>query len=275
VLRAVAELANNETDQAVADVQVSLRFVEALRREPFLIDHMVGVALFQITLNPIWQGLGDHKWSNEQIVALERALNGFDFLEDYSRAMRGERAFAVWTIDAGFSGYGSMPRGWRYQNQIAICRMSEDYVLPMVDFERRVVSPERVRKISADFKSAHHFSFYDAFTPNLFPAVAKANHQFAFTQCSLDLARVALALERFRFARGQYPDVLDALVPQFIEKLPHDVINGQSFKYRKATGGSFVLYSVGWNEKDDGGTVALKKDGVADREQGDWVWKYE
>jgi hypothetical protein len=275
VLRSEAELANNETDKALADIELSLRFVQALRSEPFLINHMVSVAIFHITLNPIWQGLADHKWSNEQLVALERALQGFDFLDDYSRAMHGERAFAVWSIDAGFDGYSSMPRGWRYQNQIAICRMSENYVLPMVDFERRVVSPEHVRKLSADFKATHHFSFYDAFTPNLFPAVAKANQQFAGGQCSLDLARVALALERFRIAHGQYPDTLDALSPAFVEKLPHDVINGQPLKYRKANGSGFVLYSVGWNEKDDGGTVALKKEGGVDREKGDWVWRYE
>lgn len=45
----------------------------------------------------------------------------------------------------------------------------------------------------------------------------------------------------------------DALAPQFIIKLPHDVINGQPLKYRRTDDGSFILYSMGWNEKDDGG----------------------
>jgi hypothetical protein len=36
-----------------------------------------------------------------------------------------------------------------------------------------------------------------------------------------------------------------------------------------------VLYSVGWNETDDGGQVVLKPDGKSvDRDQGDWVWRY-
>ena len=56
-----------------------------------------------------------------------------------------------------------------------------------------------------------------------------------------------------------------------------------------------MLYSVGWNEKDDGGVVALKtkgpasvenrpatasgdsdstKVGTLDPDQGDWVWQY-
>ena len=35
-----------------------------------------------------------------------------------------------------------------------------------------------------------------------------------------------------------------------------------------------MLYSVGWNEKDDGGTVAFTKGGAVDRDEGDWVWEY-
>jgi hypothetical protein len=31
---------------------------------------------------------------------------------------------------------------------------------------------------------------------------------------------------------------------------------------------------VGWNETDEGGTVALTKGGRVDSEKGDWVWKY-
>ena len=89
------------------------------------------------------------------------------------------------------------------------------------------------------------------------------------------MARVACALERYRLAHGEYPETLDALAPQFIEKLPHDIINGQPLHYRRTDDGKFVLYSVGWNEKDDGGTVVFTKGGSAvDREKGDWVWQY-
>jgi hypothetical protein len=88
------------------------------------------------------------------------------------------------------------------------------------------------------------------------------------------LARVAIGLERYRLAHGEYPESLDALAPQFFDKLPHDVINGQPLHYRRTSDGQFVLYSVGWNETDDGGVVGLHKDGRVDRDTGDWVWRY-
>jgi hypothetical protein len=247
--------------------------LEAVRGEPFLIDHLVGVALFELVLDPIWEGQACHIWSDAQLVALGKALQDLDFLADYGRVMRGERAFAVWTMDA-MSYFGPfMPSGWRYQNQMAICRMQLNWVLPLMDLDRRLVSPERARQIAADFKSSQRFTMYNLFAVNLYPALARANERFARSQSSLDLARAACALERYRLAHGQYPETLDALVPQFIEKVPHDLINGQPLKYRKDSGGQFDLYSVGWNEKDDGGTLGLKKDGGVDWEQGDWVWR--
>ena len=80
-------------------------------------------------------------------------------------------------------------------------------------------------------------------------------------QSSIHLALVACALERHRLAHGTYPETLDALVPRFIGRLPHDIIGGQPLKYRPGPGDRFTLYSVGWDEKDDGGKPG-----------DDWVW---
>jgi subtilase family serine protease len=56
--------------------------------------------------------------------------------------------------------------------------------------------------------------------------------------------------------------------------LPHDIINGQPLHYRRTADGQFVLYSIGWNETDDGGVVVLNKgsSSTVDINRGDWVW---
>jgi hypothetical protein len=56
-------------------------------------------------------------------------------------------------------------------------------------------------------------------------------------------------------------------------RLPHDVIGSQPLKYRREADGGFLLYSIGWNEKDDGGEAGFDKDGKVDIETGDWVWR--
>ena len=60
-------------------------------------------------------------------------------------------------------------------------------------------------------------------------------------------------------------------MPQFIAQLPNDLITGEPYKYRRADNGQFVLYSVGWNEKDDGGTPGER---LYDSRDGDWIWDY-
>jgi hypothetical protein len=48
------------------------------------------------------------------------------------------------------------------------------------------------------------------------------------------------------------------------------VIRGEPYKYRQTSDGGYVLYSVGWNEKDDGGLPGKR---LFDDQDGDWVWK--
>ena len=64
------------------------------------------------------------------------------------------------------------------------------------------------------------------------------------------------------------------LAPQFIKQLPPDIINGQPLHYRRLPDGKFLLYSAGWNEKDDGGIPVKNKSGYSDYRQGDLVWRY-
>lgn len=60
-------------------------------------------------------------------------------------------------------------------------------------------------------------------------------------------------------------------MPKFIAQLPNNVIGGEPYKYRRTADGRFVLWSVGWNEKDDGGVPGPT---LFDKKQGDWVWTY-
>ena len=106
-------------------------------------------------------------------------------------------------------------------------------------------------------------------------APTRATARSAQAQTWVGTARVACALERHRLATGQWPDALEVLAPRYIEMLPTDLINGQPLRYRKEPAGGFLLYAVGWNEKDDGGTVVWKDEDKpgADPTAGDWVFR--
>lgn len=301
-LRAIAELQNNQSQAALDDVKLSLRLTESLRGEPFLICHLVRIAILNLALQPIYEGLAEHQWSDAQLAELDAELAKLDLLADYQQSMRGERACQVGMIEFLRSAHDrpraysnlfvdsenmSMnnamvllinfaPSGWFYLNELAVARMNQEFLLPLADVQNRIVSPEAVSRASSaetDFVSKSPRVAFIA--RMIYPALGGAVRKSAFAQEAVDLARVAIALERCRLAHGDYPDSLDSLAPQFIEKIPHDIINGQPLHYRRTSDGQFVLYSVGWNETDDGGVVVLdKKTGPVRQNEGDWVWRY-
>jgi len=66
-----------------------LRLADSIHTEPFLISHLVRIAILQNALQPVWEGLAEHRWSEEQLVALDMELAKLDFLADYKLGMRG------------------------------------------------------------------------------------------------------------------------------------------------------------------------------------------
>jgi hypothetical protein len=288
-VRAIAELANNQNQKALDEMKLLFYLNHSLNNSPLLISQLVRIAIVNIALQPIWEGLAGHKWSDQQLAELETELSKIDFLADYKLSMRCERALAIDSFenqrrtheiimpqqDGGTVKIKLMPSAYFYQNELAFAQMSEQWSLPLVDTNSRVISPENYERIEADIRARQkHLSPYTVQTRMLAPAIVPIAKKIAFGQSIVDLARVGCALERYRLAHGKYPESLDALEPQFIAQVPHDIINGQPLHYRLETNGQFVLYSVGWNEKDDGGQFAFTKSGALDQANGDWVWQY-
>ena len=293
-LRTIAELQADQGAAALEDVKLFLRLTDTIRNQPFLISHLVRIAMQAIALQPVYEGLAQHRWNDTQLADLETALGEKDYLADFQFSMRGERTCAIYTFELqrrtremkSYSGdeVGNqivtnslrwMPSAFFYQNELAFAQMYEQFVLPLVDMTNRTISVAAYRTTEADFKEqAQHWSLYKIQARMLFPAVGKAVNKFVLIQAQVDLAQVACALERYRLAHGEYSETLDVLAPQFIAPLPHDLINGQPLHYRRTDDGKFVLYSIGWDEKDDGGKIFFTKSGSVDREKGDWVWKY-
>jgi len=241
--------------------------------------------------------LVQHQWSDAQLAELDSELAKRDFLSDYRVAMRGElmlyeigdveylRRLPEQAPDLLNGGnapsraperilWRSIPNGWFYQNELRCARPMLDYYLPSVDASQHLARPEDVRRAEAALEAEiQHANLFNLAERLFLPALGSAVKKFASGQESVDLARVAISLERYRLAHGEYPEALDALVPRFMKQIPHDIINGQPLHYRRTSDGQFVLYSVGWNETDDGGVVGLNKSGRVDMLNGDWVWR--
>jgi hypothetical protein len=79
----------------------------------------------------------------------------------------------------------------------------------------------------------------------------------AATHCQI--ATTAIALKRCHLRYQKYPATLAELVPEFLSEVPIDYLDGAPLRYRVEESGSFVLWSVGNNGKDDGGSPSERR----------------
>ena len=298
-LRAVAELQNGQNGKALDDVRLMLYLAKCHR------GHWLSMGELDSTLQPLWQGLADHHWTDAQLAVIGEELAKFDFLSEYQTLVRSQCAWAIKKVDFGerrrspdfwaafYSGSGQygnahwgqildagelylMPKGWFYQTDLAVAQWCQKSLLTDAEVGRRILSVEVAGRCDEGAKNNYQHRWPCNFLASRwFDNFAWYAEKTAFTQSSLDLARVACALERHRLAQGEYPVTLEALAPWFRDKLPHDIINGQPLHYRRTDDGRFLLYSVGWNGTDDGGIVVRQKNhlrATLDMDKGDWVW---
>jgi hypothetical protein len=196
----------------------------------------------------------------------------FEMTPDFLRELNSTRD-RYW--DAQLQLLGVAPSGWLYRNAVALDRFSAETIAHAVNSKNHTVQPKLMQKAVA-IQMASSNKPWDM----LIRAFAVGNvplaQRVAQYQTAVDEAVVACALERYYLNRGEYPLTLDSLVPAFISTVPHDVIDGNPLRYRRTDDGGYVLYSIGWNETDDGGTVAMTswKPRYWNPNQGDWVWIY-
>ena len=98
-LRACAELAAGRSDDALADVKLMLYLADSVKNEPFLISYLVRLACVQLAIQPVWEGLAEHAWSDAQLQELQARLQQYDFFAHMEQSLAGERAAGILTAD--------------------------------------------------------------------------------------------------------------------------------------------------------------------------------
>lgn len=296
-VRAIALLQEGDSETAYSDLETALRLSHGISREPILISHLVRLVSLNLTLQVIREGIARQAWSEPQLRSLQSQLASTDLLGEAKHALNGERACAIGCIDylrrQGFgsrsselgSEFGSpepglqglfslFPDGWFYQAMLVISRLHEKFVFGAID-----VSAHRINVDAANAFEPYLMGLpvrpTTIFVKMLMPALSKALIRVAQGQSYVDMARVACAIERRRLAGQPLPSSLQELVPDFLDRVPSDVVSGQPLRYLPGEKDTYVIYAVGWNKQDDGGQVGWEgQDARAELkpDQGDWVW---
>jgi hypothetical protein len=302
-MRAQCHLLLNDPDAALPDLTLLHDLCHILQKPPTgkpetLVEAMINVAISGLYVGTVQDGFRLGEWREPQLVALQAQLKTIDlpvwvaeaFQEEFCATARAFESTPPYKIADIWGAPGTAnffdrlknplyvflkfaPRGWMYQNLVTMARL-EPKPVDGFDLERGLIRP---RVFNHSDQTASRFlasrSPFKILATLALPNYVKAVQTTACNQTLVNEGQIVCALERYRLKDGDYPATLDALVPSFIEKLPVDIIGGQPLHYRRTDDGKFLLYSVGWNEIDDGGDVDKKDRGkfVAPSAP-DWVW---
>ncbi len=261
-----------------------------------LVAAMINVAVTGLYVNTVADGFQRQVWQEPQLAALQKQLQHINLPPIVVQAFDSEPAATTRTLETistaklkeWFSPGGRIslwqkmknlkwtltPRGWIYQNMASSAKLVSKQTQGF-DSVNNIIQPKKFGEVDHELNTiAQPYKFIAV---ESIPNFTKAWQTTARNQTLVDEAQIACALERYHHAHGEYPETLDTLTPRFIERLPHDIIGGQPSQgsgsasqplhYRRTDNGKFLLYSVGWNETDDGGKVS------DDRTKRDWVWQ--
>lgn len=281
-----------DSEKALADLTLldDLNRTLAPKDRPLtLLAGMIHVAIAGLYVETVKFGINSNAWHETELASLQKQLSEINLLRALANCLRAERADQCHTIEtlavddlkrsllgntksASDFVWHFFPRGWTYKNMAVIATVYQGYI-ESFDLRSNTVSPFKLQ--TAAFQQRE--SFGDTRPWNYIAAICipdflKAPQVMARNQTLVNQAEIVCALERYHLANGSYPDKLAELTPKFIEKIPQDIIGGKPLVYSRIKD-SFKLYSVGWNESDDGGITVFKDDGTEDRDKGDWVWR--
>ncbi len=308
---ACADVALGREERALADLRVIHALARGMIGGPTLVDHMIGVALHGHLQQVFWEGWAARRWDEKELTELQAVFLSADLAGTLFQSLRLERAalnslILEHAIEGRtpaknpilrnvipIQGPGSsaldplwekfiqrleaqIPRGWYYQNMVHYSRMMDALAPNLARPGPLRLSPSEAEASWSRGQSRISGGPFSWVASVGIPNFRKAEMTAARWQAEAGLAAIVCALERHRRIRGAYPETLQALAPQLLDAPAADPIGGQPMRYRRIAPDRFLLYSVGWNERDDDGRMALRPGSPpsVDLERGDWVWAW-
>ncbi len=264
---------------ALENTSAMFSIAEHTAADPLLIMQLVAIAIDRIAAGTLESVLASGTATAEDLAAAN-IHDHVSYHKQLARALRMEEAFGLSSLCQ--VGGGDEPI-WTFLSR-------DEEILPF-DAPVIVAPPYRVFLLKDDvatyrenmrrlgeLASRPYYEAQEEFeavekqfesrpqgivTQLVFPALGRCAQIFARGDAQRGVARVGLAMCRYRAAKETFPEKLQELVPEFISAVPRDPFDGQPLRL-KSTEQDLVIYSIGPNGEDDGGIPFGKEEQTGD-----------
>jgi hypothetical protein len=267
VHRAVA----GDTLQAVESVEAIIPVANSLSEEPLLISQLVRIACLGIAYGTTEDIVSRILLTDQELTAIEQAF--ISALPPYQERMIMDRAVIgeatiglhmIATLDpindselghiSALRSSGSGILFWQLAAPAAGERMvMMRYYKQLLN--RSSASPRVYKALAnaADDELVQDLGFFSPLAAIGAPAIGRTYEAEWRVRAQIDIARTAIAVERYRLANAGLPRTLQSLVPAYLSEVPMDYFatGEERIRYRQHGEDSFVVYSVGADGEDD------------------------
>lgn len=278
---ALAYLKLNQNGEARKVVLSMDKLAITAQSDQYLIGALVSAAAQKRKYLVLWEGLQSGAWSETdlKIFIMPPPRNS---IHDFQKAMRQERSsflnfllkpqktILTFLDDSNRFQVLSLfrPQGWVQWDQLSYAKTMSDFGIddPLLSGAKLLNNNAFVsvevsrRKISL---LDHVITPYSLLS---LPALNGCGDKFIDLEVRSVQCRTACALELYRRAHRTLPQQLSDLVPTYLETIPLDIVDEQPLRYVRLNDQDYLLYSIGLNQKDEGGLVTDQK------REGDLVW---
>jgi len=276
--KALLEAQAGNLDNAWDIARIQLRFADASLTEPIIVPQLVRIAIIRMACRTIQELCEIAPPNDQQYRSIQKLLSDFDDIAPIVLAIDGERLlFGEWafnllengsaedlkslssSVGSGFGGvlvklYAAF-KPLFLADRAAYMRLMHKSIELIED----PYSPENANVIEKEVQKYHML------TSMLVPAMFRVKEIHCEMTAELRITQIGLALLQHKQNRDTFPDTLETLKPQNI----NDPFSEQPIRYKSQRQG-FILYSVGPDQKDNGGSPRQKKQ----KDNWDIVWSY-
>jgi hypothetical protein len=258
-----------------------LHLARSLEEEPMFISHLVQVASEAIIQTGLESVLNQKAFTDEQLVRLQAAFRDAESGAVMTRSLAGERCLGIALfqmppleqakvfaqIDGEIKTLDTQAYQKSYTYKVDfdffLSHMDEYIAATTLPYPKGLeVTTEWAAQVSETKSKGYHIS------GSILPTLESSLERAAECAGRLRVAQTALAVERYRLAhQNALPDSLGELAPRFVDPVPVDPFDGQPLRYTKTSPQGFVIYSIGKDRKDSGGTprpTGAKSDALYD-----------
>lgn len=275
-LRARVAVAKGDTEAAVESVEAIFESSRALAQQQLLIEHLVRMAIANVALAEVEFLLNEAELSDEQLARLRKHVEALDFQQGLVNSVMGERAMGYYIFHHLETMHGDQPftgkpdPGPGSITKAEDCRMYLELQRQMLDaarepfpagLEKEKQVEQQVRLLAGTSNPLEKLNYMT--TLLIMPASSGAFAATARNAAQRDLVLCAIAARQYQASRGEPPASLAALVPEFLPAVPADPFDGRPLRLI-ADGEGLTFYSVGSDQKDDGGLESEQRSGEPD-----------